>query len=177
VNGPDEDVFRPDEGFRLREAVRNAIIRIVRDRGGEVAERTIYGGTAATDMTVPEPGPPLVAIRAARLAEHAARAAVERHVKYARQDGRTWKDIGEAMGFTSHPGEPPIAESAFRVVAPGTSDYNLIVGWVCPSCRQVVRDYGPYEANPAEAERGHGDGCARLAAAVAEYKRQWGGDK
>jgi hypothetical protein len=166
-----------DEGFQIREAVRGVLIRLLREHGGGVADRTLYGTTGMSDATVQEPGPPLEAIRLAKRLGWAVQQALETQVKYARQDGATWKEIGEAMGYTPDPDTPPLAESAFRVVAPGTSEYNRYFTWTCPSCRAVVADYGPYEANPAETERRHGDGCGRLAAAVAGYERQWRDDR
>jgi hypothetical protein len=39
--------------------------------------------------------------------------------------------------------------------------------WTCPECRQTIRDRGPV-LMPAADEKGHADGCGRLAAAMAE---------
>ncbi len=34
-----------------------------------------------------------------------------------------------------------------------------------------MTDYGRYESHPEDNERGHGDGCSRMAALVADHAR------
>jgi hypothetical protein len=54
------------------------------------------------------------------------------------------------------------------------------IGWTCPSCTKTVVDHGPYESHPEHNERGHADGCARLAAEVAARRQrqaEWDADR
>ena len=41
--------------------------------------------------------------------------------------------------------------------------------WDCPICEQAIADHRPASA-PASSQRGHADGCERLATDVAEWE-------
>ena len=41
--------------------------------------------------------------------------------------------------------------------------------WTCPTCGQTIRDRGPV-LMPVADEKGHADGCGRLAAVQAEWQ-------
>lgn len=137
-----------------RELVRNAVVTLCRESGGTG---------------------PLAAITAARHLEWEAREAVRAHARTAREDGESWTDIGEALGFANdpEPGMTSVAERAFLRVA---SDLGRgpCFAWTCPQCREMVIDYGPETGNPADTEQGHTEGCARLAETVAAWDAQWG---
>jgi hypothetical protein len=61
-----------------------------------------------------------------------------------------------------------IAEAAFEAVADDLGE-GLVFAWTC-SCGGRVLDGGPYNGQPADCERGHADGCERLAEAVRVYE-------
>ena len=89
----------------------------------------------------------------------------------AREDGRSWDVIGEAMGYPL-PGITSAAERAFTALAADLGT-GPAVPWTCPSCRRVVIDYGP-EAGVLEREQGYGDGCERFAAEIAAWEQEAG---
>jgi hypothetical protein len=154
-----------------RDLIRTAVFTLVREAGAPVTSRPLIA-SEPDGIQVPEPES-LAAITAARHLEWAARDAVRRHVKSAREDGRGWHAIGEALGFADdpQPGMTSIAEHAFAVVA---SDLGMgcSFGWTCPDCLNTVIDYGP-ELPPHDAEHGHAEGCERFAATVRAWNEQW----
>jgi hypothetical protein len=94
----------------------------------------------------------------------------------AREDGQSWHAIGEALGFADDPGPgmTSIADRAFLALADRLAD-GPSLAWSCSACGGLVRDRGP--AIPLlDAERGHAEGCARLAAAMAAWDAQWADD-
>ena len=153
-----------DPGFQVRTEVRNAIYRLVKDAGGEMVLRMPSG------MQEPEP---LAGISAAVALERAARRACLEHIRAAREDGKTWEQIADALTLTADPGTGmPAADRAYDYAMP---DYRGIspdwFTWSC-GCGQLIRDYGP-GLDPREGEKGHAEGCARFAAAVAAWDAQW----
>ena len=92
---------------------------------------------------------------------HAERGAARR----AREDGRSWQGIGEAMGYAE------VAELAFRRVASDLGS-GASFDWRCPSCEGLVTDYGPEVPLP-DAQQGHAGGCERFAAGVAGWDALW----
>jgi hypothetical protein len=136
-----------------RDLIRNDIFAL----GAPAVKRPVVRGAPRTGMLQhPEP---LAGIRAATALRHAASRAVADCARYAREDGKTWAEIGAAM-------EPPHDEySAFMAVA-SQMGRGPSFAWTC-SCGPVVIDYGPEAGSPADQETGHAEGCTRLAATVA----------
>jgi hypothetical protein len=97
----------------------------------------------------------------------------------AREAGMSWHEVGGALGVA---GLAPargssVAEAAWKYAAGRPAHRSGRPGvfrWVCPDCGEVVSDRGPGGRSPAEDERGHAEGCHRLAAAVAEWPAQGG---
>ena len=107
---------------------------------------------------------PLEALRVLRELRGAVTLAEREAARRAREDGRSWREIGTALGVDG----PPSA--AFTHVMPpyrGVSPDWFI--WTCGECGEHVRDYGP-GLWPDEAEKGHVRTCPRLAATVAAYE-------
>ena len=96
----------------------------------------------------------------------------------AREDGRTWHDIGEALGFKGLSGFPwtSVAERAFLATASDLGS-GPVVAWECPVCGGMVTDRGPETGHPADAEEGHRGSCARLTATVKAWNAQWEGSE
>src|SRR6266704_5604204 len=163
---------RQDLDDRSRREVLAAVQRIVRETGGQFVTRPMFSGEP--DGPATRDAEPLAGLRGARAAELAARGLARSYVRAAREDGRTWQQIGTALGLVVGGDDgagDTIAEAAFSYAAgpPGT-DYDRTYGrpvtWRCPACGGLVSDRGPV-SGPRDDEPGHADGCERLAAAVA----------
>jgi hypothetical protein len=117
---------------------------------------------------------PLEALRSLAAIGAAVRRAEQDAARAAREQEKTWTDIGEATGFADppQPGMTSVAEHAFHRFASDIGSGPSVV-WRCRSCGELVSDHGPELGNPADAERGHAEGCARLAGAVAAWDAQW----
>ncbi len=145
--------------------------RAAQTGGAEVRERPIWPGSASTTRYAE----PLAAIRAARVLEDAARRVARDNVRYARQDGATWQQVGEALGLAAD-GEQDgydLAVAAYEHAA-GPSDawHQSSFSWGCTACGSAIADRGPYESHPDDNERGHADTCRRHAAAVAAWQAE-----
>jgi hypothetical protein len=111
----------------------------------------------------------------ARQVELAAHPEVSAHIRQAREDGLSWHEIGALLGFG------PLAADSGTSVAGYAFGYTVgpqaaapwydppVFTWTCPACGQLIRDRGPV-LMPTADEKGHADGCGRLAAAMAEWK-------
>ncbi len=115
---------------------------------------------------------PLEGIAAARRQEQAAAAAIRAHARAARAAGLSWAQIAGALGCKRDRGTSPAGE-AFARLASDLGSGSPSFGFTCGECGQTVIDYGP-ELAPHDAEQGHAGGCARFAATVAEWDRNWG---
>jgi hypothetical protein len=161
-----------------REIIRSGISVLCQAAWAQFTPRPVIrsepGGPAR-----PEPEP-LAAITAAVALSREATMAVRDHARTAREDGCTWDEIGEAMGYDTgarYP-EPDRAGAAFALLASDLG-HGPAFTWTCASCLGVILDCGPGTGSPAEAEHGHADSCTRLAEAVKAYDAQWedGGDE
>lgn len=153
-----------DHDFRVRTEARNAIARIVKDAGGQMTDRPVM--RSRPDATVREPEP-RAGIRAAVALERAARRNCLDFIRSAREDGLSWAQVAEALGFGEEAGDMTPAERAYDYASPYRAASPSWFAWSC-ECGGLVRDYGP-ELGPAEGEKGHAEGCARFAAAVAAW--------
>jgi hypothetical protein len=79
----------------------------------------------------------------------------------AREDGKSWREIGEALGR-------PDPDAAFLRVAERAGRYP-VAPWACGDCGHMVIDRGPDAGHPEDQERGHAEGCERFAATVAAW--------
>lgn len=123
---------------------------------------------------------PLTGLHASRQVELAARHAAHDYVRRAREEGRSWHEIGQALGL--EPGADrdsagrTVADAAYAYVAgdPDSGDaggYGRSFAWQCRSCDGTISDRGPY-FGPADGERGHAEGCQRLQATIATRDAQ-----
>lgn len=117
---------------------------------------------------------PLAALRALVALRAAVTQAERDAARRAREDGRSWGDIGEALGFAEPGGTAQAAGAAYEHVMPGWFDraHPGWFPWTCPSCGGNVRDYGP-ALPPDEAEKGHAEGCGRFTATVRAWDASW----
>ena len=148
------------------------VTRIARETGARILTRRPWPGAAST-FEYAEPG---AGIAIARAVELAARSEARQYIKYARADGQSWQQIGAALGITGGGVGvgASIAEAAYEYAVGPRDTWNSdpSFAWTCPACGQGIHDRGPYDG-PRDAERGHADGCGRLAATVAAWDAQW----
>jgi hypothetical protein len=155
-----------------------AVRRLVTSSGGRMVRRPMFRDRHDPERTVEEPEP-LAGIRAAAALEHEARQVLAGCARYAREDGLSWEQIGEALLAAPAPGEPSRAVAAFDRLAWSYDQWQApTFTWTCPSCLRQVLDHGPEAGgHPSETEEGHADGCARLAAAIDAWNAQWEDDE
>jgi hypothetical protein len=150
--------------------IRSAVRRLVTDAGGQMIRRQLF-----RDFEAEEPEP-LAGIRAAASLQFEAGQAVARSARYAREDGLSWEQIGEALyPAKPEPGDERKSVRAFNRLAYTYETFRSpSFTWSCPACGKRVTDYGPDSGmHPSEAEEGHAESCTRLAAAVAEFDAYW----
>jgi hypothetical protein len=156
-----------------RRAARRAAIELARDEGAPVIRRPAFRGAQSTIQDVE----PLAGMRAARQVELGARFSSRSYIRDAREAGYTWQEIGAALdlvpGGEADLAGDTIAEAAYSYAA-GSPDtetarrHGRWFSWTCGSCEGLISDHGQCNG-PADDERGHADGCARLAATVTAW--------
>lgn len=160
-----------------RQAIRNGVRRLVTESGGQMIRRPMFPGRLDLDSTTEEPEP-LAGIRAAASLQFEAGRALARAARYAREDGKSWQEIGEVL-YLAKPDpfdEESKAVRAFRRLSVSCNHdpfQSPTFTWTCPDCGKHVSDHGPEAGHPADAERGHTASCTRLAQAVADYDAMW----
>lgn len=160
----------PEHWITARDEITRAVTAVVRAGYGEAlitwrdADDCSPGRHAHID--------PVAGLRAARVLEQSARLATTEFIRRARAEGVTWQRIALVLGET---GSDP-AENAFRHAAATSRGEFSAFGFRCTGCDRHVMDHGPH-VDPAEAERGHGEGCLVLAAAVAAYRADGEADR
>lgn len=146
---------------------RGSVSRLIHRQNRKIeAHRLIFHPVAARPITGRTL--PVTALAAHRSARD--------YIRHAREAGRSWQEIGTALGLETHAGKGyiPVAEAAYDYTAGrADDDFGQTIGrtfvWVCPVCHEVVGDRGPCNG-PADDEVGHASGCPRLAAAVAAWR-------
>jgi len=156
-----------------RQWAARAVLGIVRDSGGQVVERPVFRDRSDLDLKVTG-ADPMAGLRAATGLKQASRKLSLDYVRYVREDGHSWHDIGVALGFSDDT-ELGIsaAEAAYDYAAGTAMSAWRSFAWVCQHCRATIIDHGPEAGHPADCEEGHADGCTRLAAAVAVWAALW----
>ena len=144
-----------------RHLIRNDIFTL----GAQVIRRPVIRGDSASG-TKAEPEP-LAGIRAATALRNAASRAVSDCARYAREDGKTWTEIGAAM-------EPAHDQYSVFLSVASQLGRGPSFTWTCAACGQVVIDHGPEAGHPSDAEEGHSGGCSRFAAEIEAWDH-WAG--
>jgi hypothetical protein len=149
--------------------------------GGEIVEEPIPGFQLLTRRRLVDPLP---GVRAARAIASAARGLLGEQASDARAAGRSWDEIGEALGLSAGAADEPRAEAAFGEIAEGRraepawrSFRTPSTYWRCGSCGELVTDYGlTGSSHPDDQESGHAETCARHRAALATSRADTGWD-
>ncbi len=160
-----------------RNAARRATIDLALQDGARVIRRPAFRGAQNVIRDVE----PIAGMRAAREIELGARYHTRTYIRDAREAGRTWHEIGRALGLVpggeADQAGQTIAEAAYTYGA-GHPDsetawrYGRSFPWRCGSCEGLISDRGPFDG-PADAEPGHGGECARLAATLGAWDAEW----
>jgi hypothetical protein len=166
----------PDAARIAEQRTRQAVLGIVRDTGGPMTTRPVVPGAASTVRDAEA----MAGLRAAADVEHQGRQLARHYIRHAREEGASWAAIGAALGLADDDDHDPIAAAAFDYAADPDSSYARTYGqsftWHCPVCNGLISDHGPEAGSPADQERGHASGCARLASDVAAYEAAWGNE-
>lgn len=169
---------REDLARWARHEVLAAVQRLVREAGGQFVTRPMF--SSDPDGPAVRDAEPIAGLGAARAAELAARRLARGYARAAREDGRTWQEIGAALGLLAGGDDgagDTIAEAAFSYAAGAAgTDYDRSYGrsfaWRCRGCGGLVSDRGPF-GGPVDDEPGHADNCERHAADVAAWDASW----
>jgi hypothetical protein len=161
---------------QARMSARSSVLRVARATGVPVISQPVWPGTfSAPDYAEPSSG-----LRIARALESAATSVTCEYVRYAREAGLTWYEIGAELGIGS--------DLTDREISVGDAAFNFAVGaldqgtglsdiptfpWVCPACQELIHDRGPSAGAPWERESGHAVGCHRMA----EESAAWNADQ
>ena len=162
---------------QLRAAAISRAVNAVQDMVSEFCGRTvqrvrsralIWPGVNGVD---PEP---IACLEAARELERAAHDMQHGYILRARQAGRSWYEIGEALDlhWAASANKEPLAVEAYDYALrfdPRPSSQVITFTWPCPACEQTITDHGPY-VDLARREEGHGPACPRWAAALAAWE-------
>jgi hypothetical protein len=160
-----------------RTVARRAAISLARDAGAPITTRPLFSGASTTSQDVE----PLAGMRAARAVELGARHAASGYIRAAREAGHDWHQIGTALGLTpggdADQAGQTVAEAAYTYAAgnPDTQParrYGRSFAWTCDTCEHLITDHGQCNG-PADDERGHAQGCTRLAATIARAEARW----
>jgi hypothetical protein len=165
------DAQRPTIAQEAGHAVSCAVVRNARETGTEIRSRKPWPDSCF-EAQYPEPA---AGIRIALALKSAAAQQVRDAVKYAREEGLTWVQIGEALRLAEVAEERGawIADLAFDYVIGNVSRWETpSFAWRCFTCGELIIDRGPSGGHLEDDEPGHKEGCARLAGQVAEWKRR-----
>jgi hypothetical protein len=170
-------------GVKLaRQAQAEARARAERDIAAMAAQ---FGSLTWSRRTrsagAPDPLAPgweaVAALEAAHELEQAAHALAGEYVRQAREAGRSWEVIGDALGllFLASANKIGVGEQAHDYALaydhrPGPRTYT----WPCPACEQTITDHGPYPDVPGQ-EEGHDPACTRRTAQLAAWEEQRSG--
>ncbi|RJQ66141.1 hypothetical protein D5S17_35520 [Pseudonocardiaceae bacterium YIM PH 21723] len=150
------------------DGVHRTVLEILRAHFGPTAVVQQQIGDY-TGLTKSVPASNLAAVAAASLTADHARTQAGQWVRAARAEGTSWTQLATALRFNDDQ-DGDLAELAFETVAgkPEPLEKKSIT-WDCGTCGAAVIDYGPYERNPQDDEKGHTEDCARHQAAIADY--------
>lgn len=118
---------------------------------------------------------PVAGLEAADALERAARGLKAELIVTARQAGRTWQEIGLALGFSDGALAigTSVAQAAYNYAVSWQSPDGCgteLVEWKCLACEQRITDHGPVDGSLAR-EAGHAIRCYYWAAEMEAWRR------
>jgi hypothetical protein len=159
----------------IRTAARDKAGRAVRDMVLRLS------GDPRTCIELPPPAQhtadlagahPLATLEAAAELEEAAHDLVAEQIRLARQVGRTWYQIADALHLhaLACANKESAADEAFSYALKYHSIANHHdITWTCPACQQPITDHGPWDELPQQ-EDGHTPDCPRRTAELAAWQ-------
>jgi hypothetical protein len=162
----------------LRDGVTRTVERLLYAEHGNdaVVQRRISARFG--DMTHSQPANYTDGIAAAMRVRNYARGLIAEYAGKARGDGVPWRDLAPVLDLDLDEYDDA-GICAFKAIAPRPSQPfdQVYTTWTCASCDQFITDYGPYDGDPTEEEKGHADTCARYNAEVAAVRARWENDE
>lgn len=159
-----------------RRWARRAVLGIAGDLGGQIEARPVFRDEPALGLGAAD-AEPLSGLAAAAQLKFALRRLTAEYARLAREEGRSWREIGVSLGLKQMADMGmDAADVAYEHLAGAPSPWRPAFVWVCPTCRSTVLDHGPHAGHPADCEDGHADDCLRLAAAVTAWHAAWNDD-
>jgi len=153
-------------------AAQYAVIRLTEADGAQIWERSVWLGTSVTRRYAE----PLADVRTAQVRPETVARVGREHAERARGDGITWEQIGEALGLDQGPygtSGYDLGIAAFEhFTAEAGHRYPASFHFGCASCGEYITDRGPFESHPEDNERGHAEGCVRMAADIVAWQAQ-----
>lgn len=160
---------------QARMSATSAVLRVARATGAHVISRPAWPGS----NSIPDYAEPSSGLRIARALESAATGVTRDYVRYGREAGLTWHDIGVALGFRADPRDSGtnVGDAAFSFAADVRRRSRerpeaLTFRWTCPACHQNINDHGPSAGSPSEQQQGHATDCYRMAAFIAAWNAE-----
>jgi len=177
VNPRPSRLLRADIAASATARVTNAVDDMVRESGARTNTqlRSAELGWPGTNTVQPEP---VAGLESARELERAAHTLIEHYIGLARETGRSWAEIGEALDlhWAAVASSESVADEAYDYALryqPGTGRRTF--SWRCPACQHRVNDNGPWPDPPGR-EDGHAANCARRAVQLRAWRRRASGD-
>jgi hypothetical protein len=129
-----------------------------------------------TNTVQPEP---VAGLESARELARAAHVLVEHYIRLAREAGRSWFEIRQALDLhqAAAANMESIADEAYDYALryqQGTGQHTF--SWTCPACQQHIGDNGPWP-DPPEQEDGHTASCPRHTAQLRAWRRRISGHR
>lgn len=149
--------------------MRTHVHQMASAAGAPTIERPVWPGSLST-TTYAEPR---AGLREAVSLQGSVERVIEDYARYARVEGVSWGEIGEALGLAADEAGRSVAEVAYEQIV-GQPDLwrNVSMYWRCPACGQDITDRGPYNSRPADNEHGHAEDCSRVAAEVDAWQAE-----
>lgn len=161
------DYLRAAARDKAGRTVRDMVLRLTGDPLARIELPPVTQHTAGLAG-----GHPLASLEAASELEQATHDLVAEHIRLARQAGRTWYQIADALHLhaLACANKESAADEAFSFALHYRSiadQHNII--WTCPACHQKITDHGPWDELPKQ-ENGHTAGCPRRTAELAAWQ-------
>lgn len=161
------DYIRAAARDKIGRAVRSMVLRLTGDPHGRVELPPVTQDTA--DLAGEHP---LASLEAAAELEQAAHDLVAEHIRLAREAGRTWYQVADALHL--HAVACVNKESARDEAFSFALQYHSIakrgdIIWTCRACHQKITDHGPWDELPKQ-EDGHTADCPRRTAELAAWR-------
>ena len=176
-DGAEDDSRRRAEAVAqmAASAVAEAVQRIALQAGGEITGEQPRPGSADTIRRVSA----AAGLRAAHRLELAARQQIRDSIRFGREDGLSWHEIGALLEVGADAADRGVlvAEAAFSIATgPGRHTWAfepVTFRWTCRACGNTISDHGPGGGSPDDDEPGHAGNCPRLIATWAAWDAAW----